>query len=636
MDFNLSGTIYTDTEWGSVDFTFTGQEPIMYFNLTVNGTWQVQNIPVLSIEGVGVEQTMTYYFDLGTARGTNVTSLNYDYAFTPGILDTMPGVLKPAPVVDDYAAVWSGFEGLMPPLGPAKPLIGGKAAVEKKCIHKDFPNQECEPNECAPTAVSNSLQWLNKKYNLGLATDKLTIDRMKIATRWKVPPRRIGCFIDHSDNRPEGERNAWWEDKKKYMEDNDYPITTERVTDMNEVYKQFCRGQDVELQGDWHTDAVVGITDLGGGKFSIDVAHDTKQGQPGGTKTDTITYDPNTNKFTGSPHFFDGSSFRYAVVECPTYILLDDFELYDDTRGLLAVWTDGRSAAIIPDVASNGTGSLIQLTPDPTNPDNQCMMFDYANGEENQDIGYFSQVELTFEDPQDWVQSDTQAVSFRIIRDPCNIYESVYLGLEDSDGISAQAYAPFPFVLPTYTWETVRFGIDQFYVAGVDLRTIQKITIGVGNPNNTSTPGSAGIVFIDDIKLETAPSGPKLRGDLNCDGTVNMLDLVILAYDWLKVGGKGVCCTKDEEKKCRYKVSNFEGQCPVALVKGYRCVWGGCVDSNDCSPNLRYRYVGHSSMYDEEYDCLIEFELIDCAKSAKGLGSFCLHWFTWRVLIGDW
>jgi len=30
LDFNLDGTIYTDTEWGTVDFAFTGREPMMY------------------------------------------------------------------------------------------------------------------------------------------------------------------------------------------------------------------------------------------------------------------------------------------------------------------------------------------------------------------------------------------------------------------------------------------------------------------------------------------------------------------------------------------------------------------------------------------------------------------------------
>ena len=69
MDFNFDGTVYGNTDWGAVDLLFVGQEPIIYFNLAVNGEWQVQNIPVLSVQGVDVDKTMTYYFDLGNEVG---------------------------------------------------------------------------------------------------------------------------------------------------------------------------------------------------------------------------------------------------------------------------------------------------------------------------------------------------------------------------------------------------------------------------------------------------------------------------------------------------------------------------------------------------------------------------------------
>ncbi len=88
-------------------------------------------------------------------------------------------------------------------------------------------------------------------------------------------------------------------------------------TSSADVIKEVDAGEDVELQGDWHTAAVVGITDLGGGKYALDVAHDTMQGVAGGTQTDSIVYDPATGKFKGSPGFFDGSSFQFAVGESP-------------------------------------------------------------------------------------------------------------------------------------------------------------------------------------------------------------------------------------------------------------------------------------------------------------------------------
>ncbi len=324
MNFNLDGTIYENTDWGSVNFTFIGQEPIMYFNLAVNGEWQVQNIPVLSMEGEGVTQSISFTFGLGVPSGTVVTSLDYGYTFTDITIGSMPAETGTAVVSDLEIVINSGAKGEeIPPLQPAKPLVGGAAVANpKKHAHANFPNQECGDDECAPTAVSNSLKFLNKKHNLGLDDNDLSIAKMKEATNWGNPviggkPVGWGTWIDHDKTRPAGERNAWWEDKRAYMEKNNIPVTTRKITDLSKLAAEIDDGQDVELQGDWHTAAVVGITDLGGGKYKIDVAHDTQQGKKGGTKTEPITYDPATKKFNGSPAFFDGSSFRYAIVECP-------------------------------------------------------------------------------------------------------------------------------------------------------------------------------------------------------------------------------------------------------------------------------------------------------------------------------
>lgn len=323
IDFYLDGVPTLNSDWGSVNFTFTGQESIMYFNLVANGSWQVQNMPVLSIEGEGVNQSISFAFDLGVPSGTTVTSLNYGYTFTNTTIGSMPAETETAVVFDQEVIISSGAEGVaIPPVQPAKPLIGGAAVSAKMFEHDNFPNQDCGWNQCCPAAVSNSLKFLNKKHKMGLNDNNLSIDKMKNATKWKVPPRKIGCYIDHNDHRPEGARNAWWEDKKAYMEKNKIPVTTRKITDLSKLIAEGAKGQDIEIVGDWHTAAVVGMTDLGGGKYEIVVAHDTKQNETGGTKKDKITYDPATKKFTGSPGFFHNSSFRYAIVECPPAINL--------------------------------------------------------------------------------------------------------------------------------------------------------------------------------------------------------------------------------------------------------------------------------------------------------------------------
>jgi hypothetical protein len=308
MDFNLEDNIYENTDWGSVDLFFVGQEPIMYFNLAVNGEWQIQNIPVLSSQGVDVDQIMTYYFDLGNEVGEIVTGITYGYEFTEDIIQLKPDELYTAPVEGDIVIMYGGEQpGTMPELEEAKPLVGSKATSTQKHAHKDFPNQECGKKECVPAAVSNSLKFLNTKFKLGLTDSQTSIETMKKATKWN-----------------NGAPLNWWEKKKKYMEDNKYPIKTRKITNMDKLIKEIDSGQDVEIREWWkdkngkfcgHCSCLVGITKLKDGNYSLDVADDRKQGKSGGTKIATYIYNPKTKKLyqKGWGH----SNFTCAIVECP-------------------------------------------------------------------------------------------------------------------------------------------------------------------------------------------------------------------------------------------------------------------------------------------------------------------------------
>lgn len=314
MDFTFDDKTYENTDWGSVDLLFVGQEPILYFNLAVNGEWQIQNIPVLSIEGANVDQIMTYYFDLGNEVGEVVTDITYGYALTEDILLSMPPETDTAIVADGSQIMSPGFGGEMPDLANAEPLIGGLVFTDIKYVHKNFPNQDCEENECVPAAVSNSLKFLNKRHKLGLDDDDLDIDDMKDATDWDD-----GCDLF-----------KWWEKKKKYMEDDDdYPFTTRKVTNMDQLIEEINSGQDVEITESWyingkktgHTSCLVGITKLENGQYKLDIAHDREQGVDGRTEITSLTYDPNTKKLSCNGR--GRTTFEYAVVECPKLCYLD-------------------------------------------------------------------------------------------------------------------------------------------------------------------------------------------------------------------------------------------------------------------------------------------------------------------------
>lgn len=319
LSFNLDGASTPFTGWGGLDITHVPSSSVQYLNVRV-GTgpsgWVLQNVPFMTREGVGISQTDSFQFDLGGAlgfsTGTNVAGTNVPIGvtITPSPAPD-PGLLSNTTILGTTSNYGTGAEEsgalLFPTTGA---IIGGLIAGLGKS-HQNFPNQESLLNQCTPVSVSNSLMFLKAKNpTANWGTLPIDIATMRTATKWKVAPRVFGCYIDDNING-----NAWWKDKDAYMRANGYPIMTTRTTSFADIVAAIMNGKDVELQGDWHTAAVVGIVSMGNGNWALQVAHDTDQDNAGGTRIDTILYDATTMKFIGSPGFFDGSKFRYAVIE---------------------------------------------------------------------------------------------------------------------------------------------------------------------------------------------------------------------------------------------------------------------------------------------------------------------------------
>lgn len=312
IDFDLDGMLTPDSEWGSLDLTLIGDPGVQYLNVSVNGSWQVQNIPVLSAGAPGTTQTLNYCFDLGTPRGLDVSQIDYGFSLTTDPVMVPPVAEKSAEVTNRRFVVYSGIDDLAgpEPLEPAVPLIGAPAAPAGTATQSvAFPNQECGKNECVPAAVSNSLKYLNNKHKLGMSDTAMDISNMKTATGWTS----TGCGY------------GWYNTKSAYMADKKLPITTVGKTvppnDIGGLVSEVAAGNDVELVAikpsgkGGHCVAVTGITKQADGKYSVQITHDTKQGEAGGTKTETVTYDPATGKFTGGS--LNGWSLHHTVVESP-------------------------------------------------------------------------------------------------------------------------------------------------------------------------------------------------------------------------------------------------------------------------------------------------------------------------------
>src|SRR2546421_38814 len=172
VDFTYDGVSYPSSEYGLAALHYAGGSQVLYFNLSVNGTWVEKNKPLLSDFGVGVDQQTRFTFDLGAGRGVRVPSLAYGFTIAPGTSNTMPASNLSASVPIRAIAYTFGVDE-RPAGSPPEPLPAAPDSpdptVDTPHKHKGtLPNQQTPPGQCVSAAISNSLQYLNSQNNLGL------------------------------------------------------------------------------------------------------------------------------------------------------------------------------------------------------------------------------------------------------------------------------------------------------------------------------------------------------------------------------------------------------------------------------------------------------------------------------------
>jgi hypothetical protein len=179
VDYYLNGSAAAlNSEYGQVDVHYTPGSSVQWLNIvadpgSTSERWIVQNLPLLPSTDVGAGSFYTTkYFDLGVARGTDVTLLNAGYTVSSSPLSALPSGLSAQNLVVGASQnlVNSGVpSGLTTLSAPANPTLnwtgpGGLSYV----WHGGMPNVIQEDSFCGPGAAANSLQWLNSQHHLGL------------------------------------------------------------------------------------------------------------------------------------------------------------------------------------------------------------------------------------------------------------------------------------------------------------------------------------------------------------------------------------------------------------------------------------------------------------------------------------
>jgi len=305
VDFD--GKLRENTKWGAVDLAWNGFATVAYLNVVIDGRWAIRNAPNFGSDPPGTHAMSRYYVRLPVRRGRDSSRAILAYALTYAPVRSTLGLnsmeIILCMVLESYHS--NIQRRLFPPLPTSPGLIieGGHMGQVLAC-RRDVPNQECEPTECGPAAVSNGLLWINRKYRLGVDESKLSIDQMKEALRWQ----------------PGGVRNGQWADNKaRYIGDKNLPFTSRKFPGghVRQATEEFARGQAVEVFIGEHIATLICMGQDAAGNYWLNAASDTRQGVPGGAISQPISLTPNGTVITGPPWARPGDRVQNFVVQCP-------------------------------------------------------------------------------------------------------------------------------------------------------------------------------------------------------------------------------------------------------------------------------------------------------------------------------
>ncbi|UCG47604.1 MAG: hypothetical protein JSU94_19225, partial [Phycisphaerales bacterium] len=228
-------------------------------------------------------------------------------------------------------------------------------------------------------------------------------------------------------------------------------------------------------------------------------------------------------------------SSHVASFTTEAYWTVDDFESYASDAAIEAVWPHN----IPPDVT--GTYHYIFLETGQVYQGGRAMRFEYQNQYEP----YYTEATRTFAVAEDWNASNAAALSlvFRGRKD--NVPgQPIYVKLTDAGSKTATVTHPYDYAVEADSWNEWSIDLKEFSDAGVNLSLVKKVTIGIGDGEDSgqdpSGSGDRDQIIIDSVRIYPArcfnSGGLDLRGDVNGDCKVNFGDFAAMADGWLNDG----------------------------------------------------------------------------------------------------
>lgn len=195
------------------------------------------------------------------------------------------------------------------------------------------------------------------------------------------------------------------------------------------------------------------------------------------------------------------------------FLVVDDFESYtnESPNRLFQTWVDGWGYSeddFLPEGdPGNGTGMAVghdiwtQGTPYTTvveteivHGGSQSMPLYYDNA----DTG-ISEAERTWAEPQDWTINGFNALKLFVQGKEDNGADRLYVKVEDSVGNVATVPYSDTSIVTTAQWTEWVIPHGDLTAADVNMASVAKMTIGVGDQGNPTQ--AAGLLYVDDIRI---------------------------------------------------------------------------------------------------------------------------------------
>ncbi|MCX5647300.1 MAG: hypothetical protein NTZ17_21855 [Phycisphaerae bacterium] len=187
-----------------------------------------------------------------------------------------------------------------------------------------------------------------------------------------------------------------------------------------------------------------------------------------------------------------GYTWQFTVGQALT---VDDFESYAGNAQIVATWVDNIPGAGF-DYTFVETGTVYQ--------GKQALRLEC----QNQFDPFLTEATRTFDTPQDWTVAGADMLSFTFRGKKDNVEQPLYLRVEDAAGKQATITHPATYAVQSETWRSWDVALSEISKAGVDLKTVTKLTIGVGNGKDSGQAKATNDVdtlYVDSVRLGFLP-----------------------------------------------------------------------------------------------------------------------------------